>query len=123
MRCSVSTDHMKGTVRYLAPEIMKIKECSSDVGFDSKVDVWALGITLLEMLLQQRIQSALGKEQHRAWLEDELVRRCKGEYNMLRYLHQRMLAWDSHQRISAADISQALGSQVCDTPSAKRQQH
>ena len=39
-----STDHMRGTLAYLAPEIIQVKE--NKLGsYDKKVDVWALGLS------------------------------------------------------------------------------
>lgn len=67
-----SLDHRRGTVRYLAPEVMAVKEKQSSEPFTSKVDMWALGLTLLEMLLQYRIIEEVGKDVYREWLAQKL---------------------------------------------------
>ncbi len=45
-----SKDHMKGTIRYLAPEIIALKENTStrNSGYDMSADVWSMGLTAYE---------------------------------------------------------------------------
>ena len=44
-----STDHMKGTVSYLAPEVIALKQGHRGNSFDNKVDVWALGVSIYQL--------------------------------------------------------------------------
>ncbi|KAK3612852.1 hypothetical protein LTR56_028206, partial [Elasticomyces elasticus] len=43
-----TADHTRGTVRYLAPEVMAVKEGRTLKKFTNKVDVWALGLVARE---------------------------------------------------------------------------
>lgn len=51
-----SIDHGQGTIRYLAPEIIALKECNSmyDLAslppYEKTVDIWALGLSIYAML-------------------------------------------------------------------------
>lgn len=45
----VSGDHCQGTMPYLAPEIISLKEQRSTVAYDKSVDIWALGLSLFSM--------------------------------------------------------------------------
>ncbi|KAF2770160.1 kinase-like protein, partial [Teratosphaeria nubilosa] len=39
-----SSNHMKGTLRYLSPEVMFLKRGEKSGTYDCAMDVWALGI-------------------------------------------------------------------------------
>lgn len=49
---ATSTDHMKGTIPYLAPEVIKLKAWEESKSsqrpppFDKSVDIWALGLSM-----------------------------------------------------------------------------
>lgn len=45
----VSRDHYQGTIPYLAPEIISLKQQQSTAAYDKSVDVWALGLSLFAM--------------------------------------------------------------------------
>jgi serine/threonine protein kinase len=47
-----SKDRMKGTIRYLAPEVIALKHgtASNDSTYNMAVDVWSLGLTAHELL-------------------------------------------------------------------------
>ena len=45
-----STDHTKGTIWYLAPEVLALKCGTSHVAYDSAVDVWAMGLSLYQLI-------------------------------------------------------------------------
>jgi serine/threonine protein kinase len=51
-----SKDHMKGTIRYLAPEVIALKHgaASNDSKYNMSVDVWSLGLTAHELLSGSR---------------------------------------------------------------------
>ncbi|KAL2353250.1 kinase-like domain-containing protein, partial [Cryomyces antarcticus] len=50
-RNPTSTNHMKGTIRYLAPEVIALKRtaASHTNPYTNKVDTWALGICIYEL--------------------------------------------------------------------------
>ena len=50
-----SADHMQGTVSYLAPEIIALKDCRPSpyavpVPYDKSVDIWALGLSMFAFI-------------------------------------------------------------------------
>jgi len=45
-----SLDHMKGTVRYLAPEIIALKQGRAKGPYNKSVDIWSMGLTIFEFL-------------------------------------------------------------------------
>lgn len=50
-----STDHMQGTLAYLAPEIVQLKE-DKPGSYDNKVDAWALGLSAYAMHIGHQIR-------------------------------------------------------------------
>jgi serine/threonine protein kinase len=56
-----STDHGRGTIPYLAPEVMAIKDHNSHEPFSFPSDVWSLGATLLDFLAGQKYNVNLGR--------------------------------------------------------------
>lgn len=75
-RESSSKDHEKGTLRYLAPEVMALKYRKSTVPYDFRVDIWALGVTALELSEDFRV-----RDYDAAIDSAELVHRRKREGN------------------------------------------
>ncbi|PMD17845.1 kinase-like protein [Hyaloscypha hepaticicola] len=51
-----SKDYMKGTIRYLAPEVIALKHgtASTNSTYNMSVDVWSLGLTAHELLSGSR---------------------------------------------------------------------
>jgi serine/threonine protein kinase len=100
-----------GTIRYLAPEVMRVKHCNSTSFFSCSVDVWALGITLLELIISRRITSELGREENRAELNNYL-RQTQGsddsEMSLFGGLAERMVVWEASRRISAERVKKWL---------------
>ncbi|KAK3613740.1 hypothetical protein LTR56_027705 [Elasticomyces elasticus] len=62
-----TADHTRGTVRYLAPEVMAIKEGRTLKKFTNKVDVWALGLVAREVWFGTRVRDP----PHAVMLADE----------------------------------------------------
>ncbi len=54
----ISTDYLKGTIRYLAPEIIALKYRTAHAGtyYDKKADIWSMGLTAYEMLCAWRFR-------------------------------------------------------------------
>ena len=46
---NISSDHMKGTVRYLAPEIIALKHKHSTTPYDDSSDMFSLGLSFWEV--------------------------------------------------------------------------
>ena len=53
-----SKDHMKGTIRYLAPEIIALKENTAPprTTYDVSADVWSMGLTAYELMQGSRLR-------------------------------------------------------------------
>lgn len=49
IRSSTSFSHKRGTVPYLAPEIIALKHFGSVQPFDKSVDIWALGLSMFDL--------------------------------------------------------------------------
>jgi len=102
-----SSDHMKGTVRYLAPEIMALKQGKSKTPYDNSVDIWSLGLTIFEFLCRWRFnQTFMGASSHRGILNREHWNKQHSKDEDVRDffdLVSQMLAWDAVDRISSRD--------------------
>jgi serine/threonine protein kinase len=48
-----SLDHYKGTISYLAPEVLKIKYLRSKIPYTKCVDNWSLGICICELVFRK----------------------------------------------------------------------
>ena len=53
-----SKDHMKGTIRYLAPEVVALKEKTAppNTTYDVSADVWGMGLTAYELMHGSRVR-------------------------------------------------------------------
>jgi len=48
-----SSDHMAGTIPYLAPEVIALKEGASRKPYDKMVDIWGLGLSCFELFCRK----------------------------------------------------------------------
>jgi len=90
---------------------MQVKHHNSREYFSSGVDIWALGITLIELLLSRRVTSELGSEGHRAELDSYFrggSQDADSDFAWFWTLARRMLAWESDSRISAQEVDREL---------------
>jgi serine/threonine protein kinase len=109
--CSVpnskSNRHDRGTITYLAPEVMRIKEGKSSELFSFPSDVWSLGVTLIDFLMGQQLHRPLGTE---SIYQD--FKKAMGTNNVeLLYrefwdLVLELLAWDPKLRPTAMQVAQ-----------------
>ena len=98
---------------------MRIKQHKSHARpFSFGVDVWALGITLIELLIERRIVSELGAEANRNELDNYFRGRSQdadgadgADMTPFWSLARRMVAWDEGCRISAEGVDRELASQ------------
>lgn len=74
IRAKTIDDHMKGTVRYLAPEVLALKNGRSRQPYTCAVDVWALGLVMMELDMQRQVRDERMAEQ---WAT-ELQQRPRG---------------------------------------------
>lgn len=112
---------------------MRVKSHTTAEYFSFPVDVWALGITLLELLIERRITSDLGAEQHQPELEAYFrpSRVADADFVPFWALARRMVAWDASRRVTAAIVEKELEERLVEeggteelTPTpTKRQKH
>jgi serine/threonine protein kinase len=104
-----SSDHMKGTIRYLAPEIIAIKHMNAplNAAYDQSADIWSMGLTIFEFLCRWRFnQNFITSSAHRNIMSQEHWNKhhtADQEMQRLFELLKQMLAWDPGERISAKD--------------------
>ena len=125
-------DHGKGTLPYLAPEIIALKHKHTDKPFERCVDVWALGLCMFdlcqsEFLLWTRLHPRETRQQ-RSLLQDNTV----SEDRYLKFLrkmdemktsaetgfHTQLFAWIEAMtkfRVADRETASQLYSKVSDT--------
>lgn len=122
-----STDHMKGTLPYLAPEIMALKNwdgsCKQPPPYEKSIDTWALGLIMYALYTGQpfdwaffgattsgpvatvtpkaftNFQDRLGKYRQNT---------KSSEAQLVLSTIARMTAWERTDRSSASEALQAL---------------
>lgn len=67
-----SLDHYKGTIPYLAPEVLEIKCFGGRTPFNGAVDVWAMGLSCYQLLCRKY------------WPGLEMLQDHRGVYNSFR---------------------------------------
>ncbi|KAK4998431.1 hypothetical protein LTR66_002331 [Elasticomyces elasticus] len=107
-----SSDHMAGTVRYLAPEVIALKAGASTKPYDFSADIWCTGISLFEYLFQRKIGWTQVTAQAHASLEKEVSNRVRlsdgYERNLLLSLLQ-MIEREASDRPSAQTLVDMIG--------------
>jgi serine/threonine protein kinase len=105
----ISSDHMKGTIRYLAPEIIAMKHMTAPAKatYDQSVDVWSMGLTIFEFMCRWRFNhNFITSPAHRNIMSQEHWNKhhiADQEVQHLFELLRQMLAWDPAERISAKE--------------------
>ncbi len=117
-RAKSSTNHMRGTVRYLAPEVLALKEDAGSAPYTNQVDTWALGVCLYEVFRESFIRWKAVNESHyrnlREGLTDELTSPADryedhDAVQSLMLVMLRSIVWDPLKRLSARHGLLALG--------------
>lgn len=98
-----STDHLKGAVHYLAPEIRALKDGQKTAPYDKRADIWPLAYTLFD--LHHRAKGYKENSDLSLTLFHELA---------LKNLRQRrlpidgpiddMFAWEATDRVASSEI-------------------
>lgn len=109
-----SRDHMQGTIRYLAPEILALKEGKAPLvaTYGPKGDVWGLGLSMYELFSARRITSRQTistrdlYDQVHSWIFQTSQSQDLGSTAWLFHLIGKLVQWDAVQRTSAADAHQ-----------------
>lgn len=117
-RAKTSTNHMRGTVRYLAPEVLALKEKAGCSPYTNQVDTWALGVCLFEVFRKSFIQWKAVNDSYyrnlRDGLRDELTSPANryeddDAVHCLISVMLRSIVWDPLKRWSAHRGLLALG--------------
>lgn len=126
---ATSQDHMKGTIHYLAPEILAIKHriADPDATYGQWADIWGFGLIAWELLHGYHVPGDVGRTTYRHRLNTTKLLAAAVQ-EPLREVIRRALAWEPTRRLSAGDAVEML-SRVEDTvlesdagPSVKRRQ-
>jgi serine/threonine protein kinase len=102
---STSTRHDRGTVTYLAPEVMRIKLQGSEEPFSYPSDVWSLGVTLLDFLVGRRFSQNLGTESCYQSLKESMNAHDAEDFPEFWDLILKLLGWDPKSRPTAVEIA------------------
>jgi serine/threonine protein kinase len=98
-----STDHMCGTIAYLAPEVLRLKyeKTIAPESYDCLVDIWSMGLSAFQLFFQEpcRWEKGVNTIMHK-----EVVKKLKAKPNSVANVIGRMLSWQSDQRPSAEEI-------------------
>lgn len=106
-----SFNHMAGTIRYLAPEVIALKNKESKIPYDRAIDIWGLGLVAYELSCRKFISFDYIIWENFVKLKDRLAS-TKWVPGDISELIQRMLQWSASGRISAAELLQSLGGMV-----------
>lgn len=102
-----SSDHMKGTLPYLAPEIIALKRGRSSTLYKNSVDVWAMGLCMFGLISQSKISWKYVSESRYETVTAKLEL-LKSKSNYLEQkcigLVRKMVAWDPVHRPTAAEL-------------------
>jgi serine/threonine protein kinase len=104
-----SSDHMKGTIRYLAPEIMALKHMTAPANatYSQSADVWSMGLTIFEFICRFKLnQNFITSSAHRNIMRQDHWNKQHApdqEVQNIFDLLKQMLAWEPAERISAKE--------------------
>lgn len=69
----VSTDHMVGTIAYLAPEVMALKRGVSSQPYDKSVDIWGFGLSFYQVFCHRKGWWHEFSDQTFEWIQADLT--------------------------------------------------
>lgn len=107
-----SMRHHRGTITYLAPEVMRVKNGQSTQPFSFPSDVWSLGVTLVDFLLSKQFQQQLGNAAiYKKFKNTMATNTVELHYPDFWNLVLELLEWDSEVRLTAMEVAQRLTDQ------------
>jgi serine/threonine protein kinase len=118
-----SVRHGRGTITYLAPEVMRIKDGTSDQPFSFPSDIWSLGVTLVDFLWGEQYHSELGRSsvyRNFQMIMDQNTR--VQPYPQYCKLVQELLAWNPESRLSATVLAKRFPEQEAEYGQNRSQQ-
>jgi serine/threonine protein kinase len=104
-----SSDHMKGTIRYLAPEIIAMKHMTAPANatYNQSADIWSMGLTIFEFICRFKLnQNFITSAAHRNIMSQDHWNKQHAsdrEVQNLFDLLKQMLAWEPTERITATE--------------------
>ena len=95
-----SDDHMVGTISYLAPEIMDLKNKFSTTPYSLEGDVWALGLTMSKLLSRTDPSFVIHHRMRRQYIIDygTIQRAIESQSGVVRAILRKMIAKTPNQR-------------------------
>ena len=110
---STSMRHHRGTITYLAPEVMGVKQGVSSQPFSFPSDIWSLGVTLVDFLVGKQFHRQLGKAAvYQTFQKTMATNTNKLDYPEFWDLVLELLAWDAEARPTAMEVAQRFPDQV-----------
>lgn len=115
-----SMDHLKGTVWYLAPEVLDLKYRRSRTAYNRAVDVWAMGLTLYQLICrtdewygQEKVKDVQGMVRDYSLTRLDTVRQDlhQSKLTQTAKVVQQMLQVDPQNRIEAKEVWTSLSAQ------------
>jgi len=103
---NANNESLKGTYGFIAPETLREKK------YSKKSDIYALGVTLLELLklghFNTSMQFVAFSETDFQFKNNQRIRNESARREILHYMRDRLMATDPEQRPSAAEVTQFL---------------
>ncbi|KAI4678634.1 hypothetical protein J4E81_010623 [Alternaria sp. BMP 2799] len=117
-----STRHNRGTITYLAPEVMRIKEEVSPDPFSFPSDVWSLGVTLVDFLMGKQVHRKLGQAPVYKSFRDILdATAARVDYREFWDIAVELLAWEAELRPTAEQLAQRFSHEKQNESEVSRQ--
>ncbi|EDU47135.1 serine/threonine protein kinase [Pyrenophora tritici-repentis Pt-1C-BFP] len=102
-----STRHDRGTMTYLAPEVIRIKDSESSEPFSLPSDVWSLGVTVVDFLMGKPFHQQLGRASiYQSFKRTMAENTVELHHPLFWDLALELLAWDPESRPSAMQVAQ-----------------
>lgn len=114
-----SDDHMQGTLGFLAPEIVALKQWDtsknrgvSPSSYGRKVDVWALGLSAYTTYADLAVVNQCITPRVYRYIQLRLQQESQFQVNHMKMAYAKimlqMLCWDVNERLSAANAIEAF---------------
>jgi serine/threonine protein kinase len=98
-----STDHYKGSIPYLAPEVLALKHQKTSAPYERSCDIWSLGLSAYQLFLGKRCDWGPGvnNTSHRS-----IIQRLEEQKTQIPVCEvlKKMLAWEPRDRLSISEV-------------------
>ena len=104
-----STNHMTGTIKYLAPEIIALKKGITQRPYTRAVDIWSLGISAYQLLRRKYVTwSSIDTHVYTCLKEELIMAENTGTLAPLLDIAEQMIRWSASERISALEALRSI---------------